>query len=76
MAQANVRIGKRVEWMIEHRDTDGDGMLSATEMGPKRPGNPLFGRMDANGDGVVSAEEFAAAQTHRRGPRMHAPVTQ
>ena len=59
---------------LAERDTDGDGSLSATEFEagrPQGPGGPGGGGgaasstetdpLDTNGDGVVSAEERAAA---------------
>ena len=64
--QGKERMAKRIGQMIAKRDADGDGMLSLAEMGAGRNGNRLFMRVDTNGDGVVTAEEFAEAKSRRR----------
>lgn len=61
--QAKTQSQKRVERMIEHRDTDGDGQISLAEL----PGNgdrasKFFNRLDANGDGEISSDEMQAMQ--------------
>jgi len=52
----------RAKAMIEMRDQDGDGLLSAEELaaGPDR--GRMFDRIDADGDGSISKEEFDAAR--------------
>jgi hypothetical protein len=49
-------------------DTDGDGALSLDELRALRPGmtDEEFGRLDRNGDGLLSPDERP-----RRGPRGH-----
>ena len=65
-ARAAERTAKMIARMIEFRDADGDGALSLAEMGGDS-GERMFGHLDANGDGVISAEEFEQAQ--ERGKR-------
>jgi hypothetical protein len=49
--------------MVEMRDSDGDGKLSAAEM-IARPGpEMLFDRIDADGDGAVTQAEADAARS-------------
>jgi hypothetical protein len=70
-ARAAERAATMITRMIEFRDTDGDGALSQVEMGSDN-GQRMFGRLDANGDGVISAEEYAQAQERaKRGGRGH-----
>ena len=64
-AQANAQTEDRVARMIERMDENGDGALQADEMKPRGGGrnmDRMFDHMDADEDGVLSAEEFAAAQ--------------
>lgn len=75
-ARAAERAAAGMARMIEWRDTDGDGMLSEAEMSDTA-GSRMFARLDANDDGVISAEEFAAMEgrggRNQRGDRrgMH-----
>lgn len=70
------RIQKGAERMIERRDANNDGVLSADEMGP-RNGNRMFERLDANSDGAITKEEMEEARErfakrfgeHRKGER-------
>lgn len=64
--QAEMRATERFARMLEWRDSDGDGALSQVEMGDNRA-EKMFSRLDKDGDGVVSAEEFEMAQ--KRGQR-------
>lgn len=65
MARIEQMAANRAQMMIAQRDTNGDGELSADEL-QKNEGQGLavmFARLDADADGTVTAEEFAAAQT-------------
>lgn len=76
--QSDERIQRRVEGMIEHRDANDDGMLSADEMGPRNK-DRMFSRLDANDDGEISKAEMEQAREkmhkrfgeHRKGERGH-----
>ena len=69
-ADTNKRAAKRVERMIDHRDTDDDGKLSAAEMAPSEDRmQKRFERVDSDGNGEISAEEFEQAQEKRGGHR-------
>lgn len=62
---------RRLNWMMEHRDADGDGALAMDEMRGGRAGH-FFDRMDHDGDGAVSAEEFEKMKAkHRHGHGKH-----
>ena len=61
-ARAAERAAVGMARMIEWRDTDGDGMLSEAELGGDT-GPRIFMRLDADDDGKISAEEFAAMQS-------------
>ena len=74
IAAAMGRVEERIDAQFERFDDNEDGLLSANELDDMRPRGPgperLFARMDADGDGAISAEEFEAAQAHamqRRG---------
>ena len=51
--------------MIENKDNDGNGTLSAEEFG-EGPGEEHFARIDADNDGMISKEEAVAAMQHRK----------
>lgn len=64
------RIEKRIERMMEHRDANNDGKLSAEEMAPDEDRvAKMFERADKNEDGSISKEEFE--QASKRGHRGH-----
>ncbi len=64
------RAAKRVARMIENRDANGDGQLSLEEMQPDEDrAAKRFARLDADGNGAISQEEFEAMQKHRSGAR-------
>jgi len=60
------RMQARVETMIKNRDTNGDGVLSAEEMG-NAPRVSLFDRLDRDDDGMISQEELALMQQRMQG---------
>ncbi len=57
-------IGTAAFAAMEDVDTDGDGVVSFTEMLAVYPTltEEGFGAIDTNGDGVVDAEEMTAAE--------------
>ena len=57
---------KHIDRMIAWQDENGDGVLSAEEMPSDRLGK-MFQRMDADGNGEISAEEYEEAK--KRGGR-------
>jgi hypothetical protein len=65
-AQRMNRMQMRAEAMIQNRDTDGDGVLSAEEMG-NAPRVSLFDRLDRDKDGAISQEELALMQQRMQG---------
>ncbi|AJE48064.1 EF-hand domain-containing protein [Celeribacter indicus] len=56
-AQRAARMRAMTEKMVAARDTDGDGALSVEEL-TTRPQPTMFQRLDRNGDGVLSEDEF------------------
>lgn len=68
-ARALARAERRSERMLKTLDENGDGKLSAEEM-PHRGGHAEhFSRLDADGSGGISKEEFdAARKQHHAGP--------
>ena len=70
-AQMALMAANRAQMMIAERDTDGDGLLSASELQPNSGQGlaVMFARLDADADGTVTAEEFQTAQT-QMGQRM------
>jgi Ca2+-binding EF-hand superfamily protein len=64
------RAAKRVARMIEKRDANGDGQLSLEEMKPDEDRvAKRFARVDTDGNGAISQEEFDAMKKHRGGGR-------
>ncbi len=51
--------------MIENKDNDGNGTLSADEFG-EGPGEEHFARLDSDNDGMISKEEAEAGMQHRK----------
>ncbi len=72
VASAMERVEAGVDARLERFDDNEDGMLSANELDDIRPRGPnperMFGRMDADDDGIVTEAEFeeAAAQMGQR----------
>ena len=56
---------QRAGRMIERLDTDNDARLSRAELLSRHDPARVFGRLDANANGAVTAEEFA--QGHAKG---------
>jgi hypothetical protein len=56
-------------WGFAAADVNGDGSVDLREFYRQLLGRA--GRADANRDGTLSADELAAAQAQRRGPRGH-----
>jgi len=53
------RIARRADHMIERHDANDDGKLDVTEMQHRKKGG-MIKRMDTDGDGAISKEEFDA----------------
>lgn len=65
--QAQERMAKRSERMLEHMDDDGDGQLSFDEMRPDEARRAkMFSRLDGDGNGEISQAEFDAARMQMR----------
>ena len=58
---------KRQEFMLARLDTDKNGLISRAEFTSKP--NPMFEKVDANGDGVIDEAERTAAR-EQMGDRM------
>jgi len=58
------RMAKYADHMIERHDANADGKLSMDEMRADRQGK-MFKRVDTDGDGAISAEEFAKMREMR-----------
>lgn len=52
------RMKKHMASMMERMDADGDGKIAMNEMKPRHDPSERFGRLDTNGDGSISKEEF------------------
>lgn len=61
--------GRMIERLMEHKDANGDGMLSLEEMAPRSP-ERFFEKADTDGNGEISQEEWDAA---KEGMRGHGP---
>ncbi len=65
MARVADQIRQAADQMVKRFDANGDGMLQSDEMpdraDPARMLEMLFGQVDTNSDGAISAEEYGAA---------------
>lgn len=66
-AAAAEQGGKRANRMMSRLDANSDGKLTLDEMTAKRDPAKIFERLDKDGNGTLSAEEFAQARKHRQG---------
>jgi Ca2+-binding EF-hand superfamily protein len=64
-ARMEAMMAERAARMIENRDNDGNGSLSADEFG-EGPGQQHFARLDTDNDGAISREEAEAGMQHRK----------
>lgn len=71
LARAEKRASDAAARMIEMRDSDGDGLLSAAEMATPAMRKGAFARLDGDGDGAISAAEAQAAQARMAERRKH-----
>lgn len=60
LAQVQERMAERVQHMLDNRDNDGNGTLSAAEVG-QGPAIQHFARIDSDNDGAISLEEAETA---------------
>lgn len=68
LAKVAEKADDRAAQMIEHRDSDGDGVLSMAEVG-EGPAQRHFSSLDADGNGAISKAEVETMVTkmkHRR----------
>ena len=65
MARFQEKLADKAQHMIDNRDNDGNGTISADEMG-KGPAEDHFARIDTDNDGAISKEEAEAAMQHRK----------
>lgn len=64
------RAGWMVERMIERRDRNGDGVLSADELRSVERMERMIDRLDTDDDNAISAAEYDAAEKERFFRRM------
>ena len=65
LARFQEKLAERTQAMLDNMDNDGNGSLSADELG-QGPGERNFARLDTDNDGAISKEEAEAAMQHRR----------
>ncbi len=73
-ASAQERAKDRASQMLERHDANKDGFLTEDELPKPRREGRFFDRMDADGNGAISEQEFAEAQERmkeHRGKRGH-----
>ncbi len=65
-AAGDMRKGRRGARMMKWLDTNADGKLDLAEITARRDPADMLARLDADGDGALSAEEFAKARHGKR----------
>lgn len=65
LARIQEKMAERIQHMIDNRDNDGNGLISAAEMG-EGPAENHFARIDSDNDGMISKEEAETALEHRK----------
>jgi len=60
---------QRARARFDRQDQNGDGVLSADEIGNRAA--KMFERLDTNSDGIVDAEELASRRGHHRRGHRH-----
>lgn len=60
------RAGRRINRMIQRADSNDDGKLSLAEMNAARDPAKVISRLDTDGNGSLSQEEFAKARQGRK----------
>ena len=65
LARFQEKLADRTQEMIDNKDNDGNGSLSADEIG-KGPAEDHFARIDTDNDGMISKDEAQAAMKHHR----------
>jgi Ca2+-binding EF-hand superfamily protein len=65
LARFQEKLAERTQAMLDNKDNDGNGSLSAGELG-EGPGMRNFARIDADNDGFVTKEEIEAGMQHHR----------
>lgn len=66
-AAAAKRSAVRINRMMRHVDSDGDGQLSQEEIAARRDPARMLSRFDADGSGTLSKAEFEGARKAMRG---------
>jgi hypothetical protein len=72
------QAAERAQRMMEARDANGDGMLTAAEMMLPAVPDRMFDRIDTDGDGAISKAEAEAASERmadRMGRHGHRPMS-
>jgi len=67
IARMTARANDRAARMIVEMDTDGDGMLSVSELIVRPAPGRMFDRMDSDGDGAVTQAEADAFREQMQG---------
>lgn len=65
LARVQGHMAKRIQHVLDNKDSDGSGTLSVEELG-RGPGVEHFARIDTDNDGLITMEEAEAAMQHRK----------